>query len=289
MNRKTVAIVVPLSRQDSFSESEKISLTHLKHFLGGYDRFFVTPPGFSEWLAAGGEAVEEFDGSYFGSVAANKGLMLSAHFYERFRAYEFILIYHLDSLVFKDELMSWCSAGYDYIGPPWIAGPDLPWLKSEGVGNGGFSLRNVDACLRVLTAPGLRRPRRPKSVGDLPRWIWRQVRPARREGLSLQQCISSGIFEDRFWGRHAFRFDRGFRVAPVAEALRFAFEAHPATCFERNGRQLPFGCHAWERYDRKFWEPFLLGRQQLKAGSPGNSERRRSMDGSGARAKAEPL
>jgi hypothetical protein len=30
--------------------------------------------------------------------------------------------------------------------------------------------------------------------------------------------------------------------------------------YELNGHELPFGCHAWERYDRAFWEeqlPFL--------------------------------
>jgi hypothetical protein len=25
-----------------------------------------------------------------------------------------------------------------------------------------------------------------------------------------------------------------------------------------NGGNMPFGCHAWERYDRRFWEPHLL-------------------------------
>jgi hypothetical protein len=47
-------------------------------------------------------------------------------------------------------------------------------------------------------------------------------------------------------------------VASVDEALRFAFEAAPRECFERNGRRMPFGCHAWEKFDRGFWEPFLL-------------------------------
>jgi hypothetical protein len=32
----------------------------------------------------------------------------------------------------------------------------------------------------------------------------------------------------------------------------------PRLCFELNGRKLPFGCHAWQRYDRGFWEPYLL-------------------------------
>ena len=35
-------------------------------------------------------------------------------------------------------------------------------------------------------------------------------------------------------------------------------EVSPRLCFERNHRQLPFGCHAWARYDGAFWEPHLL-------------------------------
>jgi hypothetical protein len=44
------------------------------------------------------------------------------------------------------------STGYDYIGPPWIQGPDLPWLKESGVGNGGFSLRKVESFLKLLNS-----------------------------------------------------------------------------------------------------------------------------------------
>jgi hypothetical protein len=25
-----------------------------------------------------------------------------------------------------------------------------------------------------------------------------------------------------------------------------------------NNHRLPFGCHAWPRYDRMFWEPYLV-------------------------------
>jgi hypothetical protein len=41
-------------------------------------------------------------------------------------------------------------------------------------------------------------------------------------------------------------------------ALRFAFEAEPRRCFERIGRQMPFGAHRWQKFDRAFYEPSLL-------------------------------
>jgi hypothetical protein len=44
--------------------------------------------------------------------------------------------------------------------------------------------------------------------------------------------------------------------------LRFAFEAAPRQCLEMNQGRLPFGCHAWGRYDREFWTPHLLASEQ---------------------------
>jgi hypothetical protein len=40
--------------------------------------------------------------------------------------------------------------------------------------------------------------------------------------------------------------------------MRFAFEAEPRKCFERIGRQMPFGAHRWQKFDREFYEPYLL-------------------------------
>ena len=43
-------------------------------------------------------------------------LTFDPDFYRRFRNYEYILLCHLDSFVFRDELEKWCQTGYDYIG-----------------------------------------------------------------------------------------------------------------------------------------------------------------------------
>jgi len=47
-------------------------------------------------------------------------------------------------------------------------------------------------------------------------------------------------------------------VPEVEEALKFSFGIVPRYCYELNNNELPFGCHAWENYDKAFWEPFLL-------------------------------
>jgi len=64
--------------------------------------------------------------------------------------------------------------------------------------------------------------------------------------------------EDHFWSDEAIKYHPEFRVASTELGLRFAFEVAPRYCFELNNYTLPFGCHAWPRYDRNFWEPYLL-------------------------------
>jgi hypothetical protein len=67
-----------------------------------------------------------------------------------------------------------------------------------------------------------------------------------------------GRNNDFFWSFEAVGFFPDFKVAPVNDGLEFAFEAAPRMCFEMNRRKLPFGCHAWTKFDRSFWEPHLL-------------------------------
>nr|MCU0749640.1 aminopeptidase N C-terminal domain-containing protein [Akkermansiaceae bacterium] len=63
---------------------------------------------------------------------------------------------------------------------------------------------------------------------------------------------------DIFWSDMAVRYVPEFRVATLEEGLSFAFEVSPTTCLEMNGGKMPFGCHAWGRYDKSFWEPYLV-------------------------------
>lgn len=99
-----------------------------------------------------------FAKDYFASVAGYNSLCLSVSFYERFLDYKYMMIYQLDAWVFRDELSYWCSLGYDYIGAPWFFRDkkDIEYTKKmEGIGNGGFSLRKISHCLKVLNFPSL--------------------------------------------------------------------------------------------------------------------------------------
>ena len=123
---------------------------------------------------------ENFADEFFADPKGYNRLMLSRGFYDRFAAYEYMLIHQLDAFVFSDQLMDWCSRGYDYIGAPWLPPGQVPgWFgqtliavrrkchrflnkkrrsKEPGTrpqftysaGNGGFSLRRVAAMRRVL-------------------------------------------------------------------------------------------------------------------------------------------
>ena len=260
-----VAVVVPMSNRADLYPDEEISLRHLTHYLGRYPNYLVVPDGLS--IDRPGFQLARFGSEYFGSAAANTRLMLSTHFYERFQQYEYILIYHLDALVFSDRLEEWCDKGYDYIGPPWQITEDTPWVKTPGVGNGGFCLRKVSSCLKVLNSTRYtiepehywekyRAAHSPvKQIINFPRKYLKRLKMFNNIDREIVKFSKN---EDLFWGNRARHYYPDFKIAPIEVALQFAFEGAPRDCYEQNENSLPFGCHAWPKYDRSFWEPYLL-------------------------------
>jgi len=263
--RELVAIAVPVTDRPSLLPDEEVSFRHLVRHLGGYDRYLIAPK--SATIRLQGCEVKTFGRRYFGSAEAHKKLLLSRHFYHAFEAYEFLLIYHLDALVFGDDLGEWCERGFDYIAAPWLVDRDDPMKGFSRVGNGGFSLRRVPSFLKVFDSK--RRWSDPRdywrtrvaqepwsaSLANLPRAIAKHVQFFNGARWQMRRWYKN---EDFFWADRAEHYDPEFRVAPVEEGLRFAFECAPRYCYERNGGRLPFGCHAWPFYDRAFWEPHLL-------------------------------
>ncbi|MCW5799917.1 MAG: hypothetical protein LZF60_340061 [Nitrospira sp.] len=268
---KSVAVVVPGYHRAEFTEDEHISFRQLEHVLAPYDKFLVVPQSLS--IERSGYRLQRFADTYFGSAAANNKLMLSPAFYQAFQRYRYILIYHLDALVFSDRLLEWCATDLDYIGPPWLPSIDSPWVGTPRVGNGGFSLRKVESFLRVLSSdmywihpdeywqriatsrPWYRR------CAQLPRKWFKYIK--RFNGVQREVALwplrpDGTKNEDHFWSDRAVHYDPQFKVAPFDVGLRFAFEVVPRRCFELNHRALPFGCHAWPRYDRSFWESYLV-------------------------------
>ena len=206
------------------------------------------------------------DDEFFGGRRAHNRLLLASEFYERFAAYEFLMVHHLDAYVFRDDVDAWCDEGYDFIGAPWIPHDGM---HLSGVGNGGLSLRRVASFARVarmLEAP----PR--STLGRVARLVPYRARAALRNVVTpvaprlrggrvrsaallgyLNRGFDAG--EDYFWGLRVAPWQPWFRVAPVEAALRFSFDLCPELAFELNGRQLPMACHGWPSHD--FWRPII--------------------------------
>lgn len=271
---RLVAVVVPLSARLELLPEEQVSLRHLLHFLGEYDRYFVAPPGVSP--PRDDFKVINFDPKFFGSAAAHNRLLLWPGFYKTFEDYEFILIYHLDSLVLSSALPHWCRAGFDYIGAPWIPCSDTPWVEEPRVGNGGFTLMRVKSVLKVLynryqVEPAsywldmlMRNNSRLRLFFKLLEQLQRIFPRSRLISRPLEDLRKSekpdvhGCNNDFFWSFHATEYFPEFKVATVEQGLRFAFEAAPRYCYELTEGKMPFGCHAWTKFDREFWEPHLI-------------------------------
>ena len=264
-----LAVAVPFYRVP-LDADEEVSLASFRRHLGGYPLYFVTPEHLRlpDGFVRKNERQIAFPDSHFHDIGTYNRLLLSAAFYRAFSRHEFLLVGQLDALVLSGEAAHWCRRGWDYIGAPW--GDNYRTgggVELTGVGNGGFSMRRVSSALRVLSAP--MPAHADYSMGPPPKWwYWRRVRrlmlginwlrrflPPISAEAHLRKYYSGN--EDVFWGVHAAKVDPSFRVAPVGEAIRFAFESDPSGCYERSGRQLPFGCHAWTRYDRPFWEKVL--------------------------------
>lgn len=251
-----VKIIIPIY-SDSLTEDESISVKQCLKVLSGYPISFVKPESLElkniskEYPAIG---IENFDDNYFKSVESYNRLMLSAHFYERFLDFEYILIYQLDAYAFRDELKEWCAKGFNYIGAPWIP-RGLFWKRIRDyfqqlrgnnkrkisrtlyyrVGNGGFSLRKVSSFYDITS----------------------NEKELIRSYLHPEDKSNKFIPEDVFWALEPQRRGYNFPIPDYREALLFSFDKYPQECLQIS-QTIPFGCHAWNRKKAfPFWKNYI--------------------------------
>ena len=263
---KLVAIIVPIYKK-SLSGSEQISMRHLFHFLGKYDKYIIAPQKLE--LDYPDFKIVRFKKKYFRNINTYSKLLLTSNFYKKFDDYKYILIYQSDALVFSDQLQEWCDKEYDYIGAPWITSEMkkifTKYNKPDHCGNGGFSLRNVKNCINVLNNAQKTPHDILKEIILEEKNLFRKKERKIKEYLKIikKTWNSSSVLrykynEDGFWSFEAKQYYSNFKIAPVNISLLFAFEVGPRYCFKKNNYKLPFGCHAWEKYDKKFWLPYIL-------------------------------
>jgi len=211
---------------------------------------------------------ENFPDISFSNIGEYSRLLLSTSFYKRFSNYKYILIYQLDAFVFSDQLKYWCDMDYDYLGAPWFSKFNSQENEGDfiGVGNGGFSLRKISSHLKVLNTFSFVRSAREnwKHRFVLENTFGRHVRNA--AGFILDHTVRNNTHrffnnymghEDQFWGLSVAKKLKWFRVPDFKQAAAFAFEMQPHRLLAFNGNQLPFGCHAWWKYDLDFWKPYI--------------------------------
>lgn len=257
------SIIIPIYRPLSPAEYDLVR--HNLSMLEGFPAVLVGGHGQSallseirDALVVGGDAdiaIETFEDCCFRDVSGYNSLLSEPDFYERFAASDYILICQHDAIILKPELREWLGKGYAFVGSPMFEGygePTRP-LRFLRTLNGGLSLRHIPSTLSVF-----------KSAVFLPRSLG--VRLASKAGLvaAMNWFLSltgnqrvvvrrKDLNEDVLWTKDIAGAFPSFKVPSPEIAASFAFEVCPADLFERTGGQLPFGCHAFERYDPGFW------------------------------------
>lgn len=202
---------------------------------------------------------EAFDAAFFVSIIGYNQLMLNKDFYKHFAKYQYLLIYQLDAWVFRDELDYWCEKGYDYIGAPWLEENENGELVFAGVGNGGFSLRRVHHYIEVLSYKGpVRNANQLGLKPTLKNRIYKTFYSLGYQNTLAYYKKDETLFEDIFLCTFLANTKLYAKVPDAETASLFAFEKQPSFLFSRT-RQLPFGCHAWQKYEYdKFWKNYIV-------------------------------
>jgi Protein of unknown function (DUF5672) len=245
--KNLVAVVIP-AYKETLSEFEQISLQQCENILKSYPKILIAPYDLSLDIYSkilNGASVINFDKEYFEGFKGYNKLMLSQEFYKSFIDYEYILIHQTDVFIFKDELEDWCEKNYDYIGAPWYRETAKAFIY----------IAQKNSILRALKLVLTKNLNYRAGNGGL---SLRKIQPA-IECLKLQERITKNweINEDYFWSFFSLSAKGEFKIPKFKEALKFAIEKKPRNAFMLNNSQLPFGVHAWDKWDLEFWRPFI--------------------------------
>jgi uncharacterized protein DUF5672 len=279
-----VAVVIPIYKPfPDLTRNETLSLLQVGKVLAKRDIFLIYPPSvnideYIRLFAPGQGKPVPIDSRFFGDSKRANRLGVSPELYSCFASYEYMLLYHIDAYVFSDELDYWCSQGLDYVGAPWFDGNDSPKLPLTftGVGNGGFSLRRIRSFLEVAQNRSFVNLH--LGLSQVYDFLEGENHKTVRKYLFINSFMRiiepfSG-YEDEFWGFTVPRFHKWFTVAKPEQALKFSFEVLPRELYRLNNNQLPFGCHAWEKYDPVFWQSFIDPNFGMKLESEGEYHKR---------------
>ena len=263
------AVILIITHKPKLSEYELISLKQCYKVLAKHHIRLICPEGldvsfYKENLV--NPIFDFIDPKWQRTYENFNKLKINTLLYEKYDKYEYVLFYEPDAYVFRDELEYWCNKGYDYIGAPWFEGLGYPDKGAEyfGVGNGGFSLRNVTNTLKII------------KKANRYNAIFEYAQKLKIDSILIRLGImkklvnkfvtisNNNIHEDIYIYKLSKLFDF-YKIPPPDVALKFSFELLPKRLYELNNNSLPFGCHAWPKYDLNFWRPFILNSKNKKA------------------------
>jgi hypothetical protein len=182
-----------------------------------------------------GKTIVRFPDSWLGTKQNYNRLLLTDEFYATFAQYEYILIVQDDVYVVRDDLAYWQARQYDYIGAPWPRGLEYglsmshkPGIHGHSVtsyvGNGGFSLRRVAGCRRLLA----------EFADEAARF---------RKGHHA---------EDLFFSTFG-QLSQQFTLPNLRVAAAFAWETGLPRMHALCEGQLPMAIHAYDKHDPDFF------------------------------------
>ena len=262
-----IAVVIPIISGTPTAD-EIVSLDLLKRHLPAYDKFLLHPDNL-EFTFDTQEFIKiPLPRENFRSISSYNHMMMSIWFYEYFEKYDYILIYQTDCLIFGSNIDFWIRKNYSYLGAPYFRRNG----KLKGLGNGGFSLRNVRDHIDVLSSNNLSVLRaiilnwRQYIKYTYFRYFLRIICESVASILSKAEAPIAQRFiekfdraEDEFWAYYAPIFSRNYTLPPARLAVGFAAESKPDRIVQLNGDKLPLGAHGWTKSqaNRTFWETHL--------------------------------
>ncbi|MDX2189425.1 MAG: DUF5672 family protein [Bacteroidota bacterium] len=272
---KTKSVIVIPIYQHKLAESEIKSFNQCINILKNHKIVIVSPfdldtNKLNDSLKYKDSIIDviKFESKYFLGTTRYSQLLISPFFYAKFSNYDYILIYQLDAWVFSDQLEFWAQKKFDFIGAPWFEGYGNPVSnKLIGVGNGGFSLRNVKSCIKIskrvfyirylylLLYKLFGKIFERDTLQRIILYIFRIEKKTENDRNALFEIDVK--YEDYYWTVVISRFF-DFKIATLNDAISFGFEVNPEILYSLNNEKLPFGAHAWQKYSPQFWKKFIF-------------------------------
>jgi len=242
-NNKKCVVVIPAYKK-SFDSDEEKCVKKYEEVLNGEELFFIVPETLDKSYyktVFPNIGFVDFPDKYFKGITGYNKLMLSIDFYLMLSKYEYVLIAQPDAVIFRKENMLdyFISKGFDYYGAPWIPerriwewvrvknksgkGSHISCAKKESqglyMGNGGFSLRNISQCIKLIKEHS-----------------WRKI----YWYIKRNEDIFFGLLGREGCNRC------NFALADVETGKEFALEYNIKESVEAGC--IPFGVHGWSKY-----------------------------------------